>query len=60
MTKANGKMSLERAAKLLLRGEDDIEEGADRRTKDEKAKITLPRVNFLERPLPSWWWDKDR
>ncbi len=27
----------------------------DREERGPKPKITLPRVAFLERPLPDWW-----
>jgi hypothetical protein len=47
-------ISLEKAAKILL-GKTDDDNDAKRRERGYRPKITLPRVNFLERELPSWW-----
>jgi hypothetical protein len=48
------KISLEKAAKLLLKRE-PAGDGNERREHGYKPKITLPTVNFLTRPYPSWW-----
>lgn len=46
------KLSLEDAARVVLKGGD----GRPREDGTEKPapKITLPRLRFLERPMPEW------
>jgi len=55
---SRSRMSLEKAARMVLHGdsgEDDGDEVGQRGVRP--VKITLPRLNFLERPLPEWWND---
>jgi hypothetical protein len=47
------KMSLEKAARALL-GKTDDENDAKRREHGYRPKITLPRLKFLEKPMPPW------
>jgi hypothetical protein len=50
------RISLEAATRALL-GKGHDEHDGERREHGARSKITLPRVAFLERPLPSWWHD---
>jgi hypothetical protein len=48
-------ISWERAARAVLGRERKRGQEGDGRQYGHRPTITLPRVNFLERELPSWW-----
>jgi hypothetical protein len=50
------RITIEDAARAMLGREhdNDDDETAGRKGVRPSAKITLPRLNFLERPMPAW------
>jgi hypothetical protein len=51
----SGKITFEDASRAVRnRQRQDDEEGPGQKGARPPAKITLPRLNFLERPMPAW------